>query len=396
MCRIRSLIAGLGALALAGAAPAFAQHAHQDLLIGSDLPGSGNLVLDYAFDERPVVRVSDSGAPVGLFTATDPGFDQVEEDEPAESVFTIPAGKEISLEVLAIDEIAALKMDNGVDGTFFIPFDGNQYRIGLIGDGFCDAGTMLCTAGDVGAACSESSDCHTLTPAVHNHAEFQLLLLSQPETFAEAQVTFRLRNTGGGATYGDSPAYTMTLSNGPLPGLEIEENPSEAAARVACRKSVTQNVRSLNGTLYKLLSKCLDAATAAEHLGKSASAAVKACDPDAADAKSLAGRMAAAIAKAETKIDAACGPLGSSSAPFTRAQVKTHLGMASCRTQELIGAAYSESIEHIAELFSGTCPAGTCVGGVNDGAVCSEDEECSGEDDVLAALPCMKMSQAAD
>lgn len=391
-----TVMAALWAVAAAGSGPVFAQHHHQDLMIGSDALGSGNLILDYPFDERPVVRVTESGAPVGLFTATDPGFDQVAEDEPAESVFAVPAGTEISLEVVAIDEIAALKMDNGVDGTFFIPFDGTEYRVGVIGDGVCDAGSMLCTAGDVGASCSESSDCHTLTPSVHNHAEFQLLLLSDPEQFAEGRVTFRMRNTGIGATYGDSPLYALTLSNGHLPGLELEENPGEAAARIACQKALTKSVRTLNGSLHKLLTRCLDAAMAAEHLGKSDGAARKACNPDGSDPKSLAGRLAAAIAKAETKIGDACGTLSSSSEPFTLSQVKTHLGMANCRTQELVGAAYGESIEHVAELFGGICLASTCDGGLHAGAPCSADEDCSAEQDVRAALPCMKMSQAAE
>ena len=388
-------VAAFGALALF-AAPAFAQHEHADLLIGSDASGSGNLVIDYPFDERPLVRVTDSGAPVGLFTAGDPGFAQVEADEPAESVFTLPAGKEISLEVVAIDDIASLKMDNGVDGPFFFPFDGDTYRIGLIGNGVCNEGTMLCTAGDIGAPCTESADCTTLTPSIHNHPEYQLLLLSDPEQFAEARVTFKLTNTGGGATYGPSPLYTLTITNGPLPGLEIEENPSQGVARTKCQKGVAGAVRSLTGAQYKLLGKCLDAVLAAEHLGKSPDAAAKACSPDGLDAKSLAGRMAAAQTKAEAKIAASCGTLTGASEPFTLQQVRTHLGMASCRTQELAGAAYSESFEHLEELFGGACVALTCDAGLHAGDACVEDEDCSAAEDIATALPCLKMSQAAE
>jgi hypothetical protein len=393
-----TMLLAAGALALGPmyTAPVLAQHEHSDLLIGSDAMGGGDLLLDYPFDERPVVRVSDSGAPVGLFTATDPGFNQVEEDEPGEGVFTIPAGKEISLQVVAIDEIVSLKMDNGVDGVFFIPFDGDQYRIGVIGDGVCNQGTMLCTAGDVGAPCTENADCHTLTPNIHNHPEYQLVLLGEPDKFAEGRVTFKLTNTGVGASYGDSPLYSLTVSNGHLPGLEIEENPTEADARASCQKTVAKAVRTLTGSQYKLLSKCLDKAIAAEHLGKSESAASKACDVDGGDPKSLVGRLGAARQKAEDKIADACGPLDASSEPYTLSQVKTHLGMASCRTQELIAAAYSESIEHIAELASGTCPAGTCDGGVHEGDACTTDDDCDGEPEALAALPCMKMSQAAE
>lgn len=391
-----TILLAAGALALGStlAAPARAQHEHQDLAIGADAMAGGNLLLDYPFDKRPVIRVSDSGAPVGLFTASDPGFDAAA-DEPDEGVFALPAGTEIGIEVVAIDEVVSLKMDNGVDGPFFIPFDGDRYRIGLIGDGACDQGTMLCSAGDVGASCTKDADCHTLTPSVHNHPEYQLLLLGAPETFAEGRVTFRLHNTDPSPLYGESPLYTLTVSNGHLPGLEIEESPSEAAGRVACQKALAKAVRGVTGAHHKLFSKCLDKALAAEHLGKSESAAAKACSPDGGDAKSLAGRLAAATLKAEAKIAGACGPLSASSEPYTLSQVRTHLGMAACRTAELIGAAYSESVEHIAELAGGTCVALTCAGGLHAGDTCTGDEECSAEEDVLAAFPCLRMSQAA-
>ena len=367
-----TILLALGAFALGTtlAIPALAQHEHQDLAIGADAIGGGNLLLDYPFDERPVIRVGDSGAPVGLFTAGAPGFDAAG-DEPDEGVFSLPAGTEIGLEVVAIDAVVSLKMDNGVDGPFFFPFDGDQYRIGLIGDGACNQGTMLCTAGDVGAACAEDADCHTLTPSIHNHPEYQLLLLGAPETFAEGRVTFRLQNTDASPIYGDSPLYTLTVSNGHLPGLEIEENPAEAADRLACQKALATAVRGLASAHYKLLGKCLDKALAAEHLGKSATAAATACDPDGNNPKSLAGRLAAATVKAEEKIAAACGPLSAASEPYTLSQVRTHLGMAACRTAELIGAAYSESVEQIAALA-----------GVPEG-------------EALAALPCLAMSQAS-
>jgi hypothetical protein len=49
------LAAGALALGTIHAAPALAQHEHQDLAIGADAIGGGNLLLDYPFDERPVV-----------------------------------------------------------------------------------------------------------------------------------------------------------------------------------------------------------------------------------------------------------------------------------------------------------------------------------------------------
>lgn len=371
---------------------------HSDLMIGGDSAGVGNLLIDYPFGERPVVRVSDSGAPDGLFTAVDPGFDRAE-DDPDEGVYELPAGTEISLEIVAMDERIQLTMNNGVDGLGILAAPGDTYRIGLISDGVCDDG--ICTAGDVGESCDDNADCSTMSPDIHNHPEYQLQLISllgdDPDRFAEGDVLFKLTNTDA-AGYGDSPVYKLTLSNGHLPSPEFEDasDAKDMRRRAKCQSVVARSASKLVSDHYKRLGACMEALVAAEELGGSEKKVDKRCDLDPAG-KGVVGRLAAAQAKAIAKIGKTCGEpnLDGASEPFTLRQVKNHLGMASCRTQELIGAAFNGSLAMLEEHFSGECEANVCEGGIHDGDSCTDDEDCSAEEDIEEALPCLVMSQAS-
>lgn len=407
-------------------------HEHVDLLIGGDSAGIGNLLIDYPFGERPFVRVSDSGAPEGLFTAADPGFNRAE-DDPDHGVFALPAGTEISLEIVALDDNIQLTMNNGVDGLGFLANPGDTYRIGLISDGecdleavpgTCDIGSGLCTsgqvgspcdddeecdqgqctAGDVGANCSEDSECSTLSPDVHNHPVYQLQLIAlagdNPDLFAEGDVLFKLTNTDASG-YGESEVYKLTLSNGHLPPAEFEDaaDNKDKKRRAKCQQAVAKEVRKLVADHYKRLSQCMDAVVAAEELGGKEDKVDKKCSLSPSD-KGVIGRLDATVAKAIAKIEKKCGDptLGTSSEPFTLRQINNHLGMATCRTQDLVAGLYNGSLGMLEEHFSGECDGGSnlCDGGVNDGMACSDDEDCSAEELLEEALPCLKMSQAAD
>lgn len=413
-----------------------AQHGHDDghadLLVGGDSAGIGSLLIDYPFGERPFVRVSDSGAPEGLFTAADPGFDRAE-DEPAEGVFALPAGTEISLEIVALDENIQLTMNNGVDGLGVLANPGDDYRIGLISDGECDleaipgtcdvgsglctAGQVgasceddedcaqgVCTAGDVGANCSENSECSTLSPDIHKHPVYQLQLISllgdDPDRFAEGDVLFKLTNTDA-AGYGESGVYKLTLSNGHLPPAEFEDaaDDKDKKRRAKCQQAVAKEVRKLAADHYKRLTQCMDALVAAEELGGKEQKADDRCDLSASG-KGVVARLDTARVKAIAKIEKQCGDpnLGASSEPFTLRQIHNHLGMATCRTQDLVAGLYHGSLEMLEEHFGGECDGGigVCDGGINAGMACSEDEECSAEEAIEEALPCLKMSQAAE
>jgi hypothetical protein len=428
--RLGSRAGAVALLLLCHPSALFAQHghAHQDLAIGSDAAGGGSLLLDYPFGERPFVRTFDSGAPEGLFTATDPGFDKAD-DEPAEGVHAVPAGQEISIEIMAIDEIVALSMNNGVDGPGFLLAPGDTYRVGLISDGECDleavpgtcdtnaglctAGQVgnpcgddeecdqgQCTAGNVGANCDEDSECSTLSPDVHNHPEYQLLLLANPDEFAEGRVSFRVFDSDAVApSYGDSPVYSLTLTNGHLPAPEFEDaaDDQDKKRRAKCQRTVTKEVRKLAADHYKRLDKCMGRIVAAEELDGKEEKVDQDCSLDPAG-KGVVGRLAEKRAKALAGIEKKCGEpvLDDASTPYTARMIHTHLGMAVCRTQELIAAAYPESHEHLVEHFSGACVVNVCDGGVHAGDACAEDEDCSAEEDVEDALPCLKMSQAAE
>lgn len=376
-----------------------AQHGHDDghadMLVGGDSAGVGNLLIDYPFGERPVVRVSDSGAPEGLFTAVDPGFDRAE-DEPAEGVFELPSGTEISLEVVALDDSIQLTLDNGVDPLAILANPGDTAVIGQISDGECDAVLEECIAGDIGAPCHEDYECSTLSPDIHNHPEFQLLLLAEPDEFAEGDVLFKVTNTDA-AGYGESEVYKLTLSNGHLPHAEFEDaaDDKEKKDRAKCLSTVGKEVRKLTADHYKRLTKCMDALVGAEELGGSESKVDAACSLSSSD-KGVVGRLEDKRTKAIAGIAKKCGPLGTSSEPFTARQINNHLGMATCRTQELVGGLYNGSLGMLEEHFSGECDSSFCDGGINDGMACSDDEDCSAEEDIEEAIPCLKMSQAAE
>jgi hypothetical protein len=343
-------------LLAAAVSPAVAQHDHSDLLIGSDTNGGGALVLDYPFKETPVVRVTDSGF-AGLFTSTDPGF-MPATDEPDEGVFELDLGSEIGIEITDIDAGVSLQL-----GASTLDAVGESAVIGTHDNPDPDLSGL------------------------HNHPEFRVVL-DEPDalTFAEGRFSFRVFDTGAG--YGDSEVRSLTLSNGYL--AHAEGNPG-------CVKAIAGEQRKWVASVYKNLSKCLDAVLAAEE-GKNPASAVKKCDIDESNPKSLVGKLDSERTKSISKIAAKCGgSLSDTSTPFTLSQVSTHLGMGKCRAEEIAGATYASAREEMAGLFddelgAGTCEAGTCVGGPNAGASCSDDEECSWEEAVGEAFACLKNS----
>lgn len=357
--KMKALVTSIIAVCLVAlcAMPAVAQHVHSDLLIGSDADGGGSLVLDYPFDETPVIRVTDSGF-AGLFTSIDPGFIPAE-DEPLEGVFELDLGSEIGLEITDIDANVSLRL-----GASTLDAIGDSAVIGT----------------------HDNADIEL--SGLHTHGEFRVVL-SEPDnlTFAEGRFSFRIFETSAG--YGDSSVATLRLSNGHLGGGE--GNPG-------CVKAIAGEQRKWVATTYKSLGKCMDLVIAAENGGNPA-AAVAACSLDAADPKSLVAKLDAARAKALDKIAKKCGALSDSSTPFTLSQVSTHLGMGACRAQELAGATYASAREEIAAMLdeslgAGICDGGssTCTGGPTPGASCAVDEECSWEEAVGGSFSCLKNS----
>ncbi|MCK6553287.1 hypothetical protein L6Q96_01675 [Candidatus Binatia bacterium] len=361
----RGVIMGACALLTLGVRPAVAQHAHGDLTIGSTASGGGNLTLEYPLDRRPVVAVSDNGAFPGLFDTTDPGFMPAADEPP--DIFSLNLGTTVTLELTDIDPNISLKVN----------------------------ATTLSAVGDLAAIATHDHPDPELS-SLHLHPTFQLGILADANSFGEGRFSFRFKGSG----YGNSAVYTLRVSNGYLPPLSALADPlaTDDAKKQAvnCQKTVTKEIRKFWAKKHGLMSKCFDAVLAVEGLGKSAESAAAVCDLNPGDPKSLIGKIAAVQAKTLASIAKKCGPLSSSSTPFTDSAVQTHVGMASCRVDELIGSTYSNSVERLGEILGGECPAGTCVGGPSDGAACADEHDCSAEDDVIAAFGCLKMAQATD
>jgi len=345
------------ALTTATTGVAHAQHAHGDILIGSDSDGGGRLVVDYPFEEISVVPATASGFP-GLFTATDPGFVPAE-DEPLEGVFALDIPTTVGIEIMAID-------------------DNLQLQLGM---------STLSAAGDA-ALIGTHDNVDPELSSLHQHAQF-LLSLSAAATgeFAEGEFWFRLYDDNAG--YADSEVHKLEVSNGFLPPLE-----SPTASALSCRKAVAKAASKVSKDVYKRVgacfSKALDAVAAADP-----AQALGACDLNPATEKSLAGRLDESHAKAIATAEKSCGVLTDTSEPFTNSAVSSHVAMASCRAQEVVGATYGEARAALEEVLAvgggdGTCPAGTCVAGVLAGASCTIDEDCGAEHAIDTALPCLK------
>jgi len=83
---------------------------HTENLFGSTEEGSGALTVDAAAEVHVAFSACIGGTGdeciggTAIYIATDPGFEQAEEDEPDEPLFVLADGVPVSLEVTAIDE----------------------------------------------------------------------------------------------------------------------------------------------------------------------------------------------------------------------------------------------------------------------------------------------------
>lgn len=454
--------AAITSMTLVWATVAAAQHDHEhgeaDISILSSLDGGGVLLLDYPVDKRTTIRVTPSALP-GVFSSTSPGFVPGQGNGIDEFELAVPT--EVEIELVRADDNVSFVFDAT---TLSTPGDSivlGQHSCQLDVDAICAGGDnagavcnplnpVACTGG---GTCSGT--CEPDNSQVHQHGEYFLNLdTGNDRTFGEGSVTLRIREGSGTSVgYGESEELTLKVSNGYLPGLETDPNdPTAAAAADKCRKAVAKQTRTLVSKQHQLLTKCLDAVFAAEDLGKSGAAAAKVCDPvmptcsggansgnacanDAGcpgglcsgNTKSLAALSLGLVEKAVSKLDKVCDKdTAGSFTPFSASNLRTHLGMASCRTQELVGAAYFNSIEEMVEAgstcneSSKTCAAGPntgaaceptrCDGGANGGQACTLETDCPGgacaaADDcdteavevaLLAAFSCLEMSQLAE
>lgn len=336
MTHFSRIAAAIVASAIIGQVPAWAFHSG-DMAVSSTADGSGALAIGFDFHSRVKTAFSAEIAGTSIYTASEPGFDALETDEPLDSLYALDNGTQVSVEITAIDAgKTAMKL--------------NAVTLDSVGDS-----VVIGTAG----------------VDLHHHPEFQLLLMLPPGEFGEGSISFKLTTTS--ATYSESQPYTITVSNGHLAGVEYDASSYDSAS-VTCQKTVAKAVRKLIGTQYKLLSKCLDkvqAWKAKDAAGESSAAAAQASAEVACadasgtgpDANTMLGRVQAAKQAAVDAIAAKCGATGSGDYPEIN-DVKAHVNMAGCRGEELISASYGFAQANL-EGFSLRASQG---GGTLDGA----------------------------
>ena len=149
---------------------------HIDLKIGSSEPGGGALVMDYDFSLPFEVFESTAIGGFTLWSGSDPGFVQLDFDEPGEGIYALPEGVTVSLEVTALE-------------------DGTQFQF---------AGATLNEVG-------ESVPLGT-TPYIHAHGEWQVIL---PDGVEDGEYTLSFRFV---TDDGYDPSETETAVMTPIMG----------------------------------------------------------------------------------------------------------------------------------------------------------------------------------
>ena len=153
----------------------------------------------------------------------------------------------------------------------------------------------------------------------------------------------------------------------------MEESSDDGAK---CQKAIGKSTGRLVGLNYKTLANCLDSIQAWKaEVGDIEEAATPAkvgrlCSTDAS--RGLVAKTTSNFDKAISKAVKKCiGQLGVDEAATTAA-IRPNLGLARCRTQEMIGAGYPSALEDLAHVLF------------------DEDEEAAEE-----AFPCIRESQGS-
>jgi len=329
---MRHLAITIGVLGLlvAGRTPALAFH-FGDMAVASTAAHGGNLTLGYDFDT--VVRTNYDPALTALlppgqsaYSNTEPGFDALDVDMPADSLYIVDAGTQVTVEITAID-----------DGKVQLVL--NSATLAHVGD---------------------SVVIGTLGVDLHHHPSFQIFLTLPSGTFGEGRVSFKIRQTAGSTVYGDSQAVSLRVSNGHLFPPEYDATAYDSAS-VKCQQAVGKNARKFAGALQAALEKCLDkvAVVAADTAaGLSTTKAQANADKACGDAggtlppeNTMLGKIAAARQKAFDAIQKACGAAGSND--YGDEAISQHLGLAACNVEDIMSGGYhgaNEALEAITQV----------------------------------------------
>lgn len=347
----KSLVTALAAFSIAtfglGTA-AFAEdddhegHGHGDIELGSTALGGGQLMGEYNFDSVLRTDFSTAVGPLAVYGSTTPGIGAAEDEAP--ELYELNVGTTVEFALIKIDEGLSIQI--------------GATTLDEIGEA-ASLGTYDGTPGEEGT--------------LHAHPDYQIALNSGDSTlggFGEGDIDFVFDDPDG--AYQASEIYTFHVTNGYLAPVE---DVTKAAAK--CQKTVSRSAGRLISSDYKALANCLDAiqtwkaggADPEEDLATAPNRVLKSCSDVE---KGIVARTAANLAKATDKTAEKCvGTFGADLAASTAA-IAPHMGMAACRVQELIGAAYSSGLEDIAVV------------------VFADDEEAA-----EAAFPCIRESQGA-
>lgn len=315
-------------------------HGHNDLEIGSDAAGSGALVAEFNFESVVRTDYSNTVGVIKLYSSETPGWGGAEDEAP--ELYQLNAGTQVDLTIVAISEGLSLQI-----GASSLTAPGDTGTLGTT-DG---------TAGEDGA--------------LHGHGNFQLTVDDDALTvggFHDGQISFVLEDPAD--AYSPSDVYTFTVTNG---YLYMEESSDDGAK---CQKTIGSATGRLIGQNYKALAKCLDSIQEWKaEVGDIEDAATPAkvgrlCSTDAD--RGLVAKTTSNFDKAVAKSVKKCiGQLGADETAATNA-IGPNIGLAWCRTQEMIGASYSSALEDLAHVLF------------------DEDEEAAEE-----AFPCIRESQGS-
>lgn len=175
---VRLVIALLVALSGCGFGPKPDLPAPQsatEMRVGSTVEDGGDLTIDFDFATNGTARLTPSsslGSAV-LYSAIDPSFDLLLASVPKRSVYVLPAGVEVSVELLEADEGASLKVET----------------------------TLLNEPGEVAVLGSE--------PGAHVHPEWRIVWpLGQVPP--DRRISFRVFTAGG--EFAPSADYSVVLT----------------------------------------------------------------------------------------------------------------------------------------------------------------------------------------
>lgn len=173
---IRSVV-GILALLMVGVTSAHAQHAG-DLIVGSAANGGGALKISFDFSRKVVATPSFTSGGFTLYTTTDPGFDALVNDDPANAFYALDTNTPVRVELTAIAPLPP-------GSIFSMKF--RTVTIDAVGESALD-GTM---------------------PNLHYHPTWGLYLPNG--VFADYAISFKLTTTAAG--YSQSVPYTIIVTN---------------------------------------------------------------------------------------------------------------------------------------------------------------------------------------